>query len=203
MCYQDGRILRPLAPAAPLTDSLFTNALDGFNAYRVVAPLAHQVAAVAVYNLSSTKMDVHGAVRPNDYAEASNMMQPCPGEWVIPPEGLVLYDWYAKTAQRFETEMPFVMRDYSDRYFLLCPIQDGWAVIGRPDKYLAPAAIDVVDRGPRHVTVRLVESGPLAVWTDRGFVGSPDAAFGHAGGGLWIADVPVGLLDVVVRVRLR
>jgi hypothetical protein len=122
-----------LAPAAPLTDSLFVNALSGFTAYRVAAPLPNGVAA---YNLSSTKQDVGAVIRPEDYAEASNMLQPDPGEWQTPPEGIVLYDWYAQTTVRFAREQRFVMRDYSDRYVLLCPVEEGWAVIGRTNKTL-------------------------------------------------------------------
>ncbi|MBI3974281.1 MAG: hypothetical protein HY332_23630 [Chloroflexi bacterium] len=203
LCYRDGRILRPLAPAAPLTDSLFINALSGYQAYRVVAPLPNQVAAVAVYNLSATKMDVDGVIRPEDYAEASNMLQPYPGAWRLPAEGLVLYDWYAKTAERLLSEQRFAMRDYSDRYVLLCPIQDGWALIGCTDKYLSPAAVEVVSRGPGELTLKMIESGPLAVWTEQGAVWSAEATFRDAGGGLWTTDIPVGQEDFVVRLRQR
>jgi hypothetical protein len=200
LCYRDGRLLRPLAPAAPLTDSLFVDALSGFQAYRVVAPLPNGVAAVAVYNLSRTKADVEGVIRPEDYAEASNMLQPYPGAWQIPPEGLLLYDWYAQTAARLEGEQRFPMRDYSDRYVLLCPIEDGWALIGRPDKYLSPAAVEVTRRGPAELTLRMAEGGPLAVWSAYGAVRSDDASFRDAGGGLWVADVAAGQPEHVVRV---
>jgi hypothetical protein len=205
LCYAEGRVLRPLAPAAPLTDSLFLDALSplGRHAFRVVAPLPNQVAAVAAYNLTPVKSEVAGIIRPQDYAEASNMMQPYPGAWEVPPEGLLLFDWYAQTAARLGSELRFMMRDYSDRFFLLCPVHDGWAVIGRVDKYLSPAAVEIVDRRPGELTLKMVESGPLAVWTDRGFIGSPDTSFRHVGGGLWIADLPVGQIDNVVRVRLR
>jgi hypothetical protein len=114
-----------------------------------------------------------------------------------------LYDWYAQTAQRFETEQPFAMRDYSDRYFLLCPIQDGWAVIGRPDKYLSPAGVEIVSRAPGELTLKMMERGPLAIWSERGAVQSDAAAFAAAGGGLWIADIPAGEPNLVLRVRRR
>ena len=50
LCYKDGRILRPLAPAAPLPESLFIEPAK--DPYRVVAPLANESAAVVVYNLT-------------------------------------------------------------------------------------------------------------------------------------------------------
>jgi len=51
LCYADGELLRPAAPAAPLPDSVFVAPLREETPYRVVAPLADGSATVVVYNL--------------------------------------------------------------------------------------------------------------------------------------------------------
>ena len=51
LVWSDGLLLRPLAPAVPLPDSVFPDALNENRLYRVIAPLPGQSAAVVVYNL--------------------------------------------------------------------------------------------------------------------------------------------------------
>ena len=138
LCYKDGRILRPLAPAAPSPESLFIN--PATEPFRVVAPLANGGAAVVVYNLSDPARELQGYAGPEDYANASVMMQPYPGPLQTPKEGLVAYDWRERKARRLNEPWRFPMPAFTDRFLLLCPIEDGWSVIGRTDKYLSPPA---------------------------------------------------------------
>ena len=169
LCYKDGRTLRPVAPPAPLPESLFLDPIGGGEAYRAIAPLANGVAAVVAYNLTDPQREVKGRVGPGDYAHASAMMQPYPGAWAVPREGLVLYDWRAGTAEKLNGERSFTLKDFNDdRFFLLCPVVDGWAVVGRTDKYLSPAAVEVVSRNAGKIVLKMVESGPLAVWSATG-----------------------------------
>jgi hypothetical protein len=51
LSYSDGELLRPLAPAIPLSESVMLSALTTPQAYRVVAPLQHGAAAFVAYNL--------------------------------------------------------------------------------------------------------------------------------------------------------
>ena len=163
LCFKDGRILRPLAPAAPMPESLFITPAAG--PYRVVAPLPNGAAAVVVYNLTDPVKAIEGFVSAADYADASIMMQPYPGKWAQPREGLIMYDWRERKARRLSGTHKFNMPGFEDRFLLLCPIQEGWAVIGRTDKYLSPAAVEVTRRTRDELVVRMAESGPLAVWT--------------------------------------
>ena len=198
LCFKDGRILRPLAPAAPLPESLFIR--PAAEPYRVVAPLPNGAAAVVVYNLTDPVKDIEGFVSAADYADASIMMQPYPGKWAQPKEGLVMYDWRARKARRLSGTHKFNMPGFEDRFLLLCPIQEGWAVIGRTDKYLSPAAVEVTRRTPDELVVRMTESGTLAVWTASGPVVSKDARFEDASGGLWTAEVPGDKQLVTLRI---
>ena len=87
----------------------------------------------------------------------------------MPREGLVLYDWRAGTAEKLDRDRSFTLKDFNeDRFFLLCPVVDGWAVVGRTDKYLSPAAVEVVSRTADEIVLKMVESGPLAVWSASG-----------------------------------
>ncbi|MCL5743861.1 MAG: hypothetical protein M1541_08025 [Acidobacteria bacterium] len=190
LCYKDGRILRPLAPAAPLPESLFVKQV--VEPFRVIAPLPNNAAAVVIYNLSDPVRAVEGSVSAMDYGDASVMTQPYTGRWAQPKEGLVLYDWREHKAERLTGTRRFSMPGFEDRFLLLCPIQEGWAVIGRTDKYLSPAAVEVVTRTRDELVLRMIESGPVAVWTAGGGVVSKEARFQDAGGGLWTAEVPAG-----------
>ena len=205
LCYEDGKLLRPLAPAVPLPDSAFADPCKQAVPYRVVAPLAGGCAAVVVANLYTGKEEVALAskVTPADYICAGDMIQPYKGKWSLPAEGLVAYDWQARKAEKLGAEYAFELKGFADRLVHLCPIRDGWAVIGRTDKYLSPAAAEAVTQTDSQLTLRLAESGPLAVWSAKGTVSADGPAFRNAGGGLWQADMPVGRKNVEVILRRR
>ena len=97
----------------------------------------------------------------------------------------------------------FALPGFQDRFFLLCPILDGWAVVGRTDKYLSPAAVEVTRCTRDELVLGLPESGPLAVWTADGSLSSGDAQFLPAGGGLWVADIPIGRENMTVQIVRR
>jgi hypothetical protein len=199
LCYADGRTLRPIAPPAPLPESLFMDPFKSGRAYRAITPLAHHTAAVVAYNLSEPTRPVSGSISVADYAHATAMVQPYAGPWTPPTGGLVLYDWRAGRAEKLAAAKEYTLRDFNeDRLFLLCPIEDGWAIIGRTDKYLAPAAVEVVSRSAKEIVLKMVESGPLAVWSN-----GEAKAVGYRSqmdGGLVRIDVPVGRPGEVIRI---
>ena len=201
LCTQDGELLRPLAPAAPLPDSVFRDPFADGEPYRVIAPLPNRCAAVAAYNLTEPEVPVSGTIGPADYTHASCMMQPDNAPWHIPEEGLLLYDWLSGEAVRLEEPFTFKLEGYGHVPALLCPIRHSWAIVGRPDKYLSPAAVEVLHCGPEELVLRMIESGPLAVWSERGRVVSDSCSFQSDDRGLWLADLPVGERDVIVRCR--
>jgi len=201
LCYGDGELLRPLAPAAPLPESLFLNPYEEREAFRVIAPLPNKSAAVAAYNLTEPEAPVHGVVSAKDYAHAGAMIQPKTGMWAPPEEGLLLYDWYPEEAMPLQEEYQFTLEGFGDRLFLLCPIRSGWSVIGRADKFLSPAAVEVLEYSPNELLLRMKESGPLTIWHREARLSSEMCEFKHIGSGLWRADMPEGRRGVLVRVR--
>jgi len=201
LCYKDGLLLRPLAPAAPLADCLFIDPLKESKAYKVVAPLANQTAAIVVYNLTEQAAPVKAIITAEDYQNASGMMQPYPGKWKVPAEGLVVYDWYAGKAEKLGREYTFELKGFGDRLLHLCPVRNGWAVIGRTDKYLSPAAVEVLKNTPDKLTIRMIESGPLAIWSDGATLLAEKVSFEDQGDGLWKADIEPGHRNMLITIR--
>ena len=194
LCYTDGRLLRPLAPATPLPDSVFVDAYRNPVPYRVIAPLANESAAIVVYNIkhANKAATFTASVSPADYTYTDAMIQPYPGKRAIPTEGLVLYDWYAGKAQLFDKDYTFELSGLEDRLIQLSPIIKGWSVIGRTDKYLSAAAVRILDINEKAVTIKMIEAGPLAVWSKQGMPKADGLKFNDAGNGLYKADMPVG-----------
>jgi len=203
LCYEDGELLRPVAPAAPLPDSVFIAPMRQKVAYRVIAPLAGGAASIVAYNLyhPTTEHPIQTAVTKQDYACASGMIQPYPGRWKVPREGLVVYDWYAGKAEKLGEKYTFELKAFSDRLLHLCPIRKDWAVIGRTDKYLSPAAVEVLSVSAKKLKLRMVESGPLAIWLGDGVPEAKNISFRNSGNGLWRADIRPGRRDMVIIIR--
>ncbi len=204
LCYANGELLRPLAPASPLPESLFFDPCAEGRAYRVIAPLASASAAFCAYNLTEPNQMVKASVSIRDYERAGQLMQPS-RRWEPPAEGLLVYDWASAEAHVLEknAEYGFSLEGFSDRLLLLCPIRNGWAVVGRSDTYLSPAAVEILDCAEDELIVRMEESGPLTLWSESGFLCCETADFAGAGAGLWTARMKVGERGTTLRVRRK
>ncbi|MEN6663462.1 MAG: Sip1-related alpha-galactosidase [Phycisphaerae bacterium] len=188
LCCADGRLLRPLAPGAPLTESLWVDPVNQPTPYRVIAPLPGSAAAIVAYNLYKDERDLAASVAPGDYRRAGCMMQPYPGLWDLPPEGLVLWDWHEQTGRALDAPYEFTLKSLADRLLLLAPIRHGWAVIGLTDKYLSPAAVTIESASPTQLILTLVEPGPLVIYAASGRPQADALAFTEIGGGYWRAE---------------
>ncbi len=166
LCLADGRLLRPLAPAVPLPRSVMIDPFEQPQAYLVAAPLPNGVAAIVAYNLTEPAVPVHGEIRAADHRDAAGLLMPGRTNWPAAEEGLVLYDWRRGTARRLVDAEPFTLDDFADYFVLLCPIRQGWAVVGRADKYLSPAAVEVLYAAPDEIILRTGEPGSITLWRD-------------------------------------
>jgi hypothetical protein len=126
------------------------------------------------------------------------MLQPYPGRQPLPPEGLVFYDAFSGKGGRLEKEYVFELSGLADRLVQLAPITKGWAVVGRTDKYLSAAAVEVLAADDRELKIKLIEAGPLAVWSGKGAPKAEGLEFTDAGNGLYKADLPVGERNRIV-----
>lgn len=203
LCYEDGLLLRPVAPAGAMPDSIFADLTDRV-LYKAVAPLAGRTAAIAVYNLvggvGTDEETLAATLTPADYAAAGGMVQPYPGRWPAPAEGLFVYDFYAGKGRAMGKGFEVAIKGFGDRLLLVGPIEDGWSVVGRVDKYLSAAAVEVLSRSKSKLKIRLHEAGPLGVYSANGAPKADGVTFADAGGGLYKADLPVGEKGKVIEI---
>ena len=198
LIYDDGELLRPLAPAGPLRDDLFY-ALGDERLYRAVAPLNNRTAAIVVYNLTGGVGDdeesLSTVITPKDYSSASAMLQPYPGPWQVPDEGLLVYDWYSGKARKLKRSYDVSIKGFGDRLLQISPIEKGWSVIGRADKYMSAAAVEVLSVRDDAIRLRMDESGPLLIWSEKGRPGGKHVNFVDLGGGLYRGEMQHGKRD--------
>ncbi|MCK9413360.1 MAG: hypothetical protein M0Q53_13755 [Prolixibacteraceae bacterium] len=198
--YSDGKLLRPLAPAVPLPNSIFDDFLTDHNLYYVIAPLANQCAAIVAYNLNYPgDTTLEGKISPSDYRFAPAMVQPYPGQWASPDEGLVVYDWAAGKGQRFDQDYTFPLTGFSDKLLLVCPVKDGWAVVGRSDKFLSPSAVTDIKTSQTELKVTLAEGGPLVIWSKLGKPYLDGVDFVDIGNGFWKCQLPMN--EKMLRIK--
>lgn len=189
--YEDGLLLRTQAPATLLPESFFIDPFRDAEVFRVIAPLEDHTAAIALFNFSEVGTPLKASFTANDYPYAGELLQPSDGPWAQPAEGLLVYDRDAQTvsplADGFSTEVD----DFGAKLFLLYPKTQGWAVIGRTDKYLPSAAVKVKSVSKDKVVFTLHESGPLAIWSDQGAPKLKGATFKSIGENLYLAELPI------------
>ena len=190
LAFRDGKLLRPTAPGFPLPDSVMLDVYKSKKAFRVIAPLANQCAAIVTYNLYHPGDEtIKTQITAEDYVHASGMSQPYEGPWSLPPEGLVLFDWQKGSGQKLDSAYPIELTGFSDSLLLLAPVKNGWAVIGQRDKYLSPAAVESVEATDSSVTIKTVEGGPLVVWSAEGKPTAEGVEAKDLGNGFWQFDL--------------
>ncbi len=201
LCLQDGKLLRPLAPAMPLPDSVYLNPFKQAEAYRTVAPLPNEAAAFALFNLTHPEAPVTCAVGFDDYVAAADLLDDGQ-EWTTPAEGVLFYDWHTAAVQRLmpgEASEPIAMEAFDCRLILATPIRHGWSVIGRPDKFLSPAAVSVRFVSADELILNMPESAPIVIWSETAFIHDGQAPITSISTNLWRIDLP----DMPKPVSLR
>jgi hypothetical protein len=203
LVYRDGRLLRPLAPAGPLQKDFFYE-LKNEKLFTVTAPLCNNTSSLVVYNLEggvgTDEETLTTTITSQCYAQASGMLQPYPGKWQVPAEGLVVYDWYNGYAEKLGSGYEVKIKGFGDRLLQISPIEKGWSVIGRTDKYLSAAAVEIVSIEENELKIKMIESGPLAIWSDKGVPNAKKIKFENAGGGLYKANITGGQKDLIVTI---
>ena len=205
LSYSDGELLRPLAPAVPLPESVMLSALTTPQAYRVVAPLPHGAAAFVAYNLMhpSPAEKVTSAFRLKDYEVAGEFIQPKAASWKAPKEGLVYYDWYEQKGGKLENEYQFDLIGFADKLVQLSPIKNGWSVIGNANKYLSAAAVKSIEYADKKLKIVMVESGELVVYNASPISCSLTKKIENLGNGLWKLYLPEAQKNFEVVITLK
>jgi hypothetical protein len=205
LSYSDGELLRPLAPAVPLSESVMLSALTTPQAYRVVAPLQHGAAAFVAYNLMhpSPTENVKTAFTVKDYEAAGEFIQPKVKSWKAPKAGLVYYDWYEQKGGKLENIYKFDFMGFADKLVQLSPIKNGWSVIGNPTKYLSANSVKSIAYSDKELKIVMVESGELVVYNPKPISCSSAQKIENMGNGLWKLFLPNAQKNFEVVVSLK
>ena len=160
----EGRIFRPLAPAVPTPESIITNPLKSGKSYRVFAPVGDEAVTLICYNLNTAPacMQVTSTVSPADYllrGAKKNTLTSL-------KDKLLLFDWKEQTYEILREEKEVKLTGFTDCLFHLCPIRQGWAVIGIQEKYLSPATVEILKRTDTTLTLNVLCPGTLKIWVE-------------------------------------
>ncbi len=163
--WSDGELIRPMAPGTLTPEGFFSN--PSKTGIRAVSPLKGKVATFWLANFhNDEKLEVK--LSPEDYRYGGTMIQPYEGLWQQPKEGLIAYDYHTGKAWKMKKPFSAKLSLWETKIIHLIPVQDGWAIIGRPDKYLSPASCEIVKRSEKEITLTLKESAPFLIWSERG-----------------------------------
>ena len=189
LVWSDGLLLRPLAPAVPLPDSVFLDALNENRLYRVIAPLPGQSAAVVLYNLKhpSPAEPVQGKISLGDYKNAAALLNGNAAEAYasIPAEGIAAYSAAGGCALTpAQPDLDVKLTGFKDRLFILSPC----ALAAAPEY------------GADSLRFRVKESGPVVVWHGKSPVKAGNVPVKNLGNGFYELQFPVSdrPLDVTV-----
>ncbi len=205
LCHSDGELLRPLAPAIPLPESVMLSALTTPQAYRVVAPLQNGAASFVAYNLMnpSPTENVSTAILEKDYENAGLFIQPKAQSWKATKEGLVYFDWYEQKGAKLVNEYKFDLLGFSDKLIQLSPIKKGWSVVGNPNKYLAANAVKSIIYGKKELKIVMHESGALVVYNLSPISCSEATKIENIGNGLWKLELPELKKNFEVNISIK
>jgi hypothetical protein len=205
LCFSDGELLRPIAPAIPLSESVMLSALTTPQAYRVIAPLQHGAAALVAYSLMhpSPAENVSTGFTVKDYEAAGEFIQPKGESWKAPKEGLVYYDWYEQKGGKLEYEYKFDLIGFADKLVQLSPVKNGWSVIGNPNKYLSANSVKSIEYADNELRIVMVESGELVVYNLSTISCSLAKNIENMGNGLWKLNLPDARPNFEVVITLK
>ncbi len=199
LCFTDGRILRPLAPAVPLSESVFIDPYEDDEAYRVIAPLPHGCAAAAAYNLTHPAKPVSGSWTRDDHRHAVAMLSADEaGAWHRPAEALLRYDCLTGIAALQDAPVPFSLQPLTDAFVIFSPVQSGWALVGDPKKNLPPSAVTRFEVCGGRVVIAAYEACTVLVWRAHGSV-QADVPVCPMEDGLWQLELPAGGASIELR----
>ena len=151
LMLDDGKILRCDRPATPTGDCIFS-APSNSNSIFKVQNICGDSGAVAVFNLNNKNKKVSGTISPSDVEGISG-------------EEFVVYEHFSKSAVLLKKDetLGVTLNDNDDfKLFIVVPLKDGFAPIGRVDKFISPKSIKAVNGKE----VELYENGTYAVWED-------------------------------------
>lgn len=151
LALEDGRILRCDRPAMPAADCLTVNPTASGQPFKL-QNVCRNGGVLAVFNLDEDNRAVAGSISPCDIDG-------------ITGETFAVYEHFSRELFILgaQERLDLQLRDKDDyKLYIVVPIQDGFAAIGRTDKFISPKTI----RAVYGRQVELVEPGEYAVVED-------------------------------------
>lgn len=147
LIFSDGKILRCDRPGMPARDCIFEDPLISGHVFKI-QNICNDSGVIAVFNLDEKNEPVTGKISPKDVEG-------------IRGERFVVYEHFSQTCSILDfeecMEIYLASRDQY-RLYIVVPIIDGFAMIGRTDKFISPKSVRYNSRGE----AELIENGPFA-----------------------------------------
>lgn len=161
---EHGKIFRPSAPAIPTPESILTNPLQSGESYRVFAPTGDEAVSIICYNLNTSLayQEIKTYLKPDDYSLRENTTNSSTSI----PDRILAFNWKEQTAGILTASKEMKLKGFNDCLFHLCPIRQGWAVIGIQEKFLSPATVQILARTNDTLTLDVLCTGTLRVWVE-------------------------------------
>lgn len=161
---ESGKIFRPSAPAIPTPESILTNPLQSGKDYRVFAPTGDEAVSIIGYNLNTSPAykDIKTYIKKEDYFLRNNTVY----SETNSSDRTLAYNWKEQTAEILTTDKEVELKGFTDCLFHLCPVRQGWAVIGIQEKFLSPATVQILKRTNDTLTLNVLCAGTLKIWAE-------------------------------------
>ena len=147
LALADGRILRCDKPAMPSKDCLTVDPVNSGEIFKL-QNMCKSSGVLAVFNLNEKNQAVSGTVSPRDVDG-------------IAGEEFAVYEYFSRELKIMKADEKFKLElaDSEDyKLYIIVPLKGGNGVIGRIDKFIAPATVIYHGDGG----FELVEEGPCA-----------------------------------------
>ncbi len=151
LVLDDGRVLMCDRPAAPAKDCIMEDPRNAGKIFKL-QNICGYGGVIAAFDLDENGMAVKGAVSPSDIDG-------------IKGERFAVYEHFSRELTVLDRNDSFDLTLYNAddfKLYIVVPIEDGFGVIGRTDKYISPKTVKKVSK----TGIELFEDGELAIVAD-------------------------------------
>lgn len=143
----DGKILRCDRPAFPTADCLTEDPTESGKIFKL-QNVCDDSGVISVFNINKNNSEVCGTVSPSDINGLSG-------------DEFAVYEHFSKTLHilKKDEKLEIALKDINEfKLFVVVPIKNGFAAIGRTDKFISPKTI----KGVYNNNLELTEPGEYA-----------------------------------------
>lgn len=150
LVLEDGRILRCDRPGMPTIDCLTEDPTTSGKIFKL-QNICSDSGIVAAFNFHEEEKSVSGSVSPKDVYGLSG-------------DEFVIYEHFSKTYKivKYDEAIPVTLNSDEYKLYVIVPVHNGFAPIGRVDKFISPKTIKYV----HDEEIELYEAGEYAYVKD-------------------------------------